>query len=858
MREDRGRRAALLAALCGLLTATGSGAALGAGSRGFSITWEVLGPQEGQPGLFRSRLTLVNHGPRRLGERGWALYFNSSRPLVPESLPGSVRVTHINGDFHKLEPTGSFAPLAPGQSLAVPLATREAIINVSGVPSGFYFVHEGEAAPEVVARVETRPLLKPEQTQRAAADRVPVPTPALRYGAQAGLLLAPAPRARVVPKPLRVEPRPGAVTLGPATEIRHAAGLEREAAVLEAALTALLGVKPRVSAGTTPSPSAVVLETGPLAAAGDEAYTLAVSAEAGITIRGAHPAGVFYGIQTLRALVPPEAYREPQASLTLEAVRIEDAPRFGYRGLMLDVARSFHPKASVLKLVDLMAFYKLNRLHLHLSDDEGWRLEIRPLPELTAIGARRGHTLDEQDRLVPSFGSGPEPERSHGSGHYTRADFVEILRYAAARHVEVIPEMDMPGHARAAIVAMRARPEHALHDPEDASVYRSVQGWSDNVLNVCQPSAYRFVATVVDEVAAMYAEAGVPLRTFHIGGDEVPAGAWERSPACARLLSSGAGVGSVAELHDHFVREVNVLLAKRRIVTGGWEEIALKRTTSHGRVSAVPKLALQGQVRPNVWNNVWGEGGEDHAYRLANAGYDVVMSHAANLYFDLAYDKDPEEPGQSWAGFTDARSAYEFAPFDLFQTARVDLMGAPINPRVAFKDHVRLNDEARGRILGLQGHLWSEYARDQEALEYLVFPKLLGLAERAWAPKPAWEGLPDEARRRALLDADWNEFANRLGQIDLPRLAYLAGGVHYRLPPPGAVVEAGQLKANVAFPGLTIRYTTDGTEPTADSPAYSGPVAVRGTVRLKAFAASARGSRTSVVSAPPAQASRVP
>jgi hexosaminidase len=255
---------------------------------------------------------------------------------------------------------------------------------------------------------------------------------------------------------------------------------------------------------------------------------------------------------------------------------------------------------------------------------------------------------------------------------------------------------------------------------------------------------------------------------------------------------------------------------------------------------------------------VWGQGGEDHAYRLANAGYDVVMSHAANLYFDLAYDKDPEEPGQSWAGFTDARSAYEFAPFDLFQTARVDLMGAPIDRQVAFKDHVRLNDEARGRILGLQGHLWSEYARDQEALEYLVFPKLLGLAERAWAPKPAWEGLQDEARRQVLLEADWNEFANRLGQIDLPRLSYLAGGVHYRLPPPGAVVEAGRLKANVAFPGLTIRYTTDGTEPTAESPVYSGPVAVRGPVRLRAFAAPWRGSRTSVVGAPSAQASRVP
>jgi hexosaminidase len=873
-----GARALLRAVVVTGVLAGAAGPSTDVTQAGLRVAWDVLGPEGGSGGAFRSELTLINGGPRVLGSSGWTLYFNSSRRLLPESLPPSVHVTHLNGDFHKLEPTAAFEPLAPGQSRRIPLATREPIINISGVPSGFYLVSvdaSGVAsAPESVPTVAVHPPQTPEQTRRGGADQVPVPTPALRFSADAGLRsLAPGQYGRIVPTPVATRPARGSAILSSATDIHAAPGLEGEAAVLKGALGAVLR-QPSGPAGAA-VPSVLRLETGPLVVGGrvlrpgDEGYRLSVGPR-GITIRGIDAAGVFYGIQTLRALVPPEAYRAPTTAVRLDAVEIEDAPRFSYRGLMLDVARSFHPRAGVMKLVELMAFYKLNTLHLHLSDDEGWRLEIPSLPELTEVGGRRGHTLDERDRLVPSFGSGPDPERLPGSGYYTRAEFIELLRHAAALHIEVIPELDMPGHARAAVVAMRARAErltaagrpqeaaaYRLHEPEDRSSYRSVQGWNDNVLNVCQPSAYAFVATVVDQVAEMYRAAGVRLRTFHIGGDEVPAGAWERSPACATLAAAEGLAPRASELHDYFVRKVNHMLSERGVITGGWEEIALTRTAVGGRVVALPNPALRGQVRPNVWNNIWGEGGEDHAYRLANAGYDVVMSHAANLYFDLAYEKDPEEPGQSWAGFVDTRSAYEFAPFDLFRTARTDLMGAPIDRRVAFKDHVRLREDSRRHILGLQGHLWSEYAREQATVEYLVFPKLLGLAERAWAPPPAWERTRDDARREALLQADWNEFANRLGRVELPRLCFLAGGVQYRLPLPGAVIEDGWLKASVAFPGLTIRYTTDGSEPTRDSPAYVRPVPVRGTVRLKTFADSGRGSRTSVVSAPTAQAARV-
>ncbi len=569
---------------------------------------------------------------------------------------------------------------------------------------------------------------------------------------------------------------------------------------------------------------------------------------------------MFYGVQSLRALLPVDAYASPRDTLAVPAVTLLDAPRFPYRGFHLDVARNFQPKEAVLRLLDLMAFYKLNRFHFHLTDDEGWRLAVSGLPELTGVGGRRGHTTDERDRLLPSYGSGPLPDRLPGSGHYSPDDFVEILRYATARHIEVIPEIDVPGHARAAIRAMEARharlltegrPDEAtayrLIDPEDTSTYRSVQLWNDNVLNVCVPGTYRFLEAVFDALVAVYAEAGAPLTTVHIGGDEVPAGVWERSPACAALIEASPDLHTTHDLWGYFLRRTSDLLAARGLTTAGWEEIALRETTRDGRTVKTPDAAFARRgFRAYVWNNVWGWGAEDLAYRLANAGFPVVLANATNLYFDFAYDKHPDEPGFYWAGFTDTRSPYAFVPLDLFKSARRDALGRPLAP-AAFAGHTRLTDAGRRNILGLQGQLWSETLVHPERLEYMAFPKLLGLAERAWAPEPAWARLDDPEAREAALNGAWSAFAHRLGRRELPRLDHLHGGIGYRLPPPGAVIEDGRLHANVAFPGLTIRYTTDGTEPTPASMVYTTPVAVDGPVRLRTFDTRGRGSRTVIV-----------
>ena len=211
-----------------------------------------------------------------------------------------------------------------------------------------------------------------------------------------------------------------------------------------------------------------------------------------------------------------------------------------------------------------------------------------------------------------------------------------------------------------------------------------------------------------------------------------------------------------------------------------------------------------------VWNNVCGWGREDAAYRLANAGFDVVLCDATNLYFDLACEKDPLERGYYWAGFVDTRAPFEFVPLDFFKNACQTPMGQPLREDT-FADRVRLTPEGKSHILGLQGELWSENIRSEENLDYTAFPRLIALAERAWSKSPKWASVDDSKMRMREMERDWNEFANRLGQRELPRLDYLDGGIGYRLPPPGAIVKDGLLQANTELPGLEIRYTTDGS-----------------------------------------------
>jgi hexosaminidase len=253
-----------------------------------------------------------------------------------------------------------------------------------------------------------------------------------------------------------------------------------------------------------------------------------------------------------------------------------------------------------------------------------------------------------------------------------------------------------------------------------------------------------------------------------------------------------------------------------------------------------------------VWNNVWGWGREDAAYRLANAGFDVVLANATHLYFDLAYEKDPREPGSYWASFVDNRAPFEFNPLDVFQNAHTNSMGQPLTA-AQFAKSVRLTAAGRKRIRGIQGGLWGENLRSPAAVEYMAFPRTIALAERAWAVEPDFAKLPDRKSREIAVSTAWNQFANALGQRELPRLSELAGEVRYRVPPPGAIVRDGKLHANVAFPGLTIHYTTDGRVPTIASPLYDDPLPAHPGYQLRAFDARGHASRSIALDPPDAK-----
>lgn len=858
------RTASLLAGL--LLLICSPALAQHPSAKRITVYWGVLANQEN--GRARWELTFVNQDTVVLPASGWQLYFNFMRPILPESVPSSVRLTHLNGDFYRLEPTETFAPLRPGERRTLSFESAGPLIKAIDAPAGLYFVFQDARGnpllPVPIQDVRVLPFASELQTRRHPADQLPVPTPALTYYQNASLrLLPPDSLVPVVPTPRFLSRRTGSWILDRTTSIAYEPALTREAAFLADALTPVLGTRPHLQEGTHPT-AAIRLRLGnirlPDGTTSAEAYHLIVDPKAGITLTGNDAAGIFYGIQTLRQLIDPAFYRQPSNLLPIPALEIYDAPRFPYRGLHLDVARNFQPKAVVLQLLDLMALYKLNRFHFHLTDDEGWRLEIKGLPELTEVGGCRGHTETEQDCLVPSYGSGPEAGRLPGSGFYSREDFIDILRYASARHIEVIPEIDVPGHARAAIKAMEARyvrlkaagrPEseaaaYRLIDPADSSTYRSVQGWNDNVINVCLPTTYRFLEKVVDELRRLYDEAGVPLRTVHTGGDEVPHGAWAGSPACQALMQT-EGIDDPAALQHYFLHRFHEILTRRGLRTAGWEEIGLMASIENGRRVHRPNPRFRNQgFLIYAWNNIWGSGAEDHAYRLANAGYDVVLALASNLYFDLAYTKHPDEAGLYWAGFVDNDTPYRLEPFDLFQGPVQHWLGYPLLLE-AFAHHERLTAEGQRHIVGLQGQLWGETLRTPTRVFYMAVPRMLALAERAWAARPMWSQIADlETRKRALQNA-WNEFANRLGQRELPRIDALYGGtIPYRLPSPGAVIEGGYLKANVALPGLTIRYTLDGNEPTASSPRYSEPVLLegQGTVLLRTFDTNGRGSRT--------------
>lgn len=418
------------------------------------------------------------------------------------------------------------------------------------------------------------------------------------------------------------------------------------------------------------------------AQAAPEAYALTVDAT-GVELAAASEAGLFWGVQTLRQLLGPDAHRKaplPGRAWSLPHVRIADAPRFGWRGLMLDVARHFTPKDGVLRYIDLLAAHKLNVLHLHLTDDQGWRLEIERHPRLTGVGAwrarsRRGH------RASPLWNEAP-----HG-GFYTQDDIREIVAYAADRHVRIVPEIDVPGHSQAAIAA---HPELGNTDVVDTSALRVWDDWgiSENVLAPTE-AVLRFYEGVFEELLELFPPEVAPF--VHVGGDECPKAQWKASPAAQERIRE-LGVDGEDGLQSWFVRHFDTWLAARGRRLIGWDEI------------------LEGGLAPGAAVSSWR--GYAGGIAAAEAGHDVVMCPEQHVYLDHRQADGPEEP----------------VPIGYVRTLEDVYRFEPVPPA--------LSPEAAAHVLGAQANMWTEVAEDLGRVDYQVFPRLAAFAEVVWSPQP--------------------------------------------------------------------------------------------------------------------------
>jgi len=825
-----------------------------------AVRWEVISNMHRDFPAAKAAFTLTNKGTKALEGDGWALYFNQSARRIlhnPEDSALMARVERISGDWYRVKPSGTFV-LKPGEEVTIGYETSHWLTKESDAPVGLYFVFNEGGEDEQIVEVEhytISPFVRPEQMRRHIADHLPLPSPENTFEANKGLSLLPRHELqRIVPTPknMRVEEETSTLSHG-ISIIYNDDEILWEATLLKNHLANLLNWNVKMEKGDAAHDNSIYLQKRESSADFDEAYDLTIGDNGTISIEGGKR-GVFYGIQSLIALIPVESIMAKAKSVELPILTINDQPRFAHRGVHIDVARNFLSPEAICKALDILSFYKINTLHMHLTDDEGWRIEIAQLPELTQVGGQRGHTTKDSPALHPAYGSGPLPygRGKTGSGFYTRHEFIEILKYAQQRHIRVIPEINMPGHSRAAIKAMETRylqlmemgkedeaNEFRLIDPNDKSEYLSAQLYDDNVVNVAGEAVYRFFETVVNALVDMYARADAPLEIIHLGGDEVAKGAWSNAPMVDALMKANPAIEYHENMHAYFTQRALKILDNKGIKGGGWEEIALYK--KNGTPTPNPDFAT-GKLVAYTWNNLWGS--QDLAYRLANMGYPVVMCHATNFYFDLAYNNHPQESGLYWAGFVKTYDAWRFNPMDLFKSTLRDNMGRPIDTKVEYKNMEHLRPEAQKNILGLQAQLWAETTRGQEMLEYRLLPKLTGLSESAWGPPRRWENIADDDERAAQVAEDWNVFANTLAQVELPRLSYLFGGFNYRVPTPGAEIIDGEVHANIEFPGLQIRYSLDGSEPTAHSPLYTNPFEIEGSIKLKAFDLAGKPGRT--------------
>ena len=482
----------------------------------------------------------------------------------------------------------------------------------------------------------------------------------------------------IIPRPVTLQVRQGVFAFNTRTQVVASGRARVEAARLIDDLAPVMGYRLRLGEGASTEENVIRLEIKPALKdkTGVEGYELTVTKQS-VAISAFKPAGLYYGIQTLRQLLPPVVFGSQKADgveWTVPCVRIVDRPRFKWRGLLIDPARHFIGKKDVKRFIDVMAMHKFNRLQMHLTDDQGWRIEIKKYPQLTDIGARMDYTTMGRGGARESDGQLP-------GGFYTQDDIRELVRYATRHYVTIVPEIEMPAHTGAAIVSY---PRLGLY-PEKLKNLAPEKRWRANERILApRPETVAFMQDVLAEVMGLF-DSGF----IHIGGDEANKGHWKQSREMQGLIGD-LGLKDETELHSWFIKQMDAFLTRhgRRLV--GWDEI------------------LQGGLAPGAVVMSWrGQGG---GITAAKAGHDVIMAPTSHAYFDY-YQGPAETEPRAIGGHIPLKKTYRFEPIP-----------------------AELTDAQAKHVLGGQAQLWGEYISNPDHRWYMAYPRAAALSEVLWSP----------------------------------------------------------------------------------------------------------------------------
>lgn len=782
----------------------------------------------------------INNSTKMNFDSIWSLHWNQQSAIIDnDSLPPNLKYQYVAGQSYNILSFGKGFTLNTGESVSVDLKQSGVVKRKSDLPVGGFVVIDNQFIDVKFINLWQNAI---------GIERLDIPSSVDRYNNYLSSTVNKSELDLIVPTPNTIELLGGELPL----KSKYSINIDESLNLDSNLIVSLLDEVTEIDIKENDSINDIYVNY--VDDLNEESYILNINQDK-ILISASDRAGALYAIQSLKQIFLVSKLE----NTPIKNLIVNDSPRFSYRGMLLDISRNFYGPEKIKQIIDYLSFFKINHLDFRITDDEGWRLEIPGLEELTEVGSKRAYTKDEFENLIPMYGSGPDTDSS-GSGYLSRVEFIDILKYANQRNITIIPQISFPSHARSAIISMNARyqkymklgniveaEKYLLIDPEDKSEYYSAQGFNDNIACICRESAYTFYDKVIDEVYLMYKDAGVKFQKFGVGADELPYGAWQKSPICDKFMDEKSITGDYNALYEMMQRRVYNKLSSYDLTMTGWDDILLKLTEKNQSETKIKDFFKDDDILLYVWKNDWGQGRQDMIYKYANLGYKTIMSNSSAFYFDMVDDRDFDNIGLSWSGYADYKDIWTVDVYDIFN----DSYGVEKNN--ISQDYInsseKLNPENRENIIGIQSQIWSETIKSEDILDYMFMPNIIVFSQKAWSNDPKWMTISDQGLRRKTLQKEWNNFANNIGQRLLPIVDNIFEGLKYDLPKPGGVIINDSLFANSAFPGLHIKYTLDGSIPNSESTNYSSPFKINkdDVVHLRLFNKLGRGGNTIMV-----------